>query len=170
MADSAQSSVITGFQQAINLEWQLALQYHLCNCQLKALGLSVAGQVSKLGAQCQDFVSCLVTRIMFLGGDWGYEPKSVETYPTITAGFETIRDMELAIVTLYQQVCKDAWEANDLNNFHFVQHLVKWHETGGNDRSGHLSWLKQQLRQIDEIGGEKVYIAQTMKHGEIQNS
>ena len=52
--------------------------------------------------------------------------------------------------------------AGDMSNFHFYQHLVKWHREGDDKFKGHVAWLQKQLYQMNKLG-ENDYIAVNAK-------
>ena len=45
-----------------------------------------------------------------------------------------------------------------MSNFHFYQHLVKWHREGDDKFKGHVAWLQKQLYQLNKLG-ENGYLA-----------
>lgn len=150
-------TVLADFQAAINLEWKLSLQYHLCASQLRGWGLKgIPDQVAKFSDQCRRMVETLLTRARFMGGDPQYTPViASETYDTVTEGFQDLLTLETAICDQYAKLyndCQDLGTADAINNYHLSQHLIKWHQTGGNGFDGHMIWLRQQLAQIQKSG------------------
>ena len=45
-----------------------------------------------------------------------------------------------------------------MSNFHFYQHLMKWHREGDGKFKGHVAWLQKQLYQLKKLG-DNDYIA-----------
>lgn len=161
-------TVQADFQAVINFEWKLSLQYHLCSSQLRGWGLkNVPDQVAKFGEQSKRMIETLLTRARFMGGDPQYTPTiASETYDTVTEGFQDLVQLEGQMCDLYAKLCTDCWElggADALNNFHLAQHLIKWHQTGGNGFDGHLIWLNQQLNQI-KMSGEVAWKTELWQH------
>jgi bacterioferritin (cytochrome b1) len=151
--------VMAGLQEAINLETSIYLQYFLDACDAQRFGLSIADGLKKLACQSQEFARDLTARLLFLEGSPVVAPDPANTHDNVTAVIVGAISAETAIITRYTQLCRDAWEAGDLSNFHFYQHLDKWHRQGGNDYDGHLSWLQKQQWQLKQLG-EKDYIAE----------
>ena len=67
-------------------------------------------------------------------------------------------DAEQAAVARFADLCKQCYEAGDMSNFHFYQHLSKWHREGDDKFKGHVAWLQKQLYQLKKLG-ENDYIA-----------
>ena len=61
-------------------------------------------------------------------------------------------ELETAIIDQYAQFTKDAWGEGDMSDFHFFQHLSKWHGCGDDKYVGHLSTLQKWSWQIAKTG------------------
>ena len=81
----------------------------------------------------------------------------------MTASREILNDAfaaEEAAVARFSDLCKQCYEAGDMSNFHFYQHLTKWHREGDDKFKGHIAWLQKQIGQLKKLG-ETDYIAVT---------
>jgi bacterioferritin len=151
--------VMAGLQEAINLEWAGALQYGLDARDLMRLGLKTADGLMTLHEQCEMFAWDLIDRLLFLGGSPEIRPdNAAETHATVGDILNDALAFEMAVVGRYAELCKEAYEAGDMEAFHLYQHLTKWHRMGGNDNKGHIAWLQKQLAQYQKVGGEAQYI------------
>ena len=150
--------VMAGLQQAIDLEGSLALQYLLDQRDVKRLGLDLADGLKQLHEQCEDHLKHLVSRLLFLEGAPTIGPKPAATHDSITEILNDAFAAEQAAVAVFTDLCKQCYEAGDMSNFHFYQHLVKWHREGDDKFKGHVAWLQKQLYQLKKLG-ENDYIA-----------
>ena len=154
----APPQVLAGVQEAIDLELSLSLQYLLDQRNVKRFGLSIAGGLKKLHDQCDAYAKDLATLMLFLDGAPQFAPKPATTHKTVADIQTDAIAAETAIVSRYSALCKEAYEAGEIDVFHLYQHLVKWHRRGGNGNEGHLAWLQKQNWQLLEFG-EKDYEA-----------
>ena len=154
----APPQVLAGLQEAINLELSLSLQYLLDQRNVKRFGLSIAGGLKALHEQCESYAKDLASLMLFLDGAPQFAPRPAVTHKTVTEIQTDAIAAETAIVARYTALCKEAYEAGEIDVFHLYQHLVKWHRRGGNGNEGHLAWLQKQNWQLLEFG-EKEYEA-----------
>jgi bacterioferritin (cytochrome b1) len=154
----APPQVLAGVQEAINLELSLALQYLLDQRNVKRFGLSIADGLKALHEQCESYAKDLASLVLFLDGAPQFGPKPAVTHKTVTEIQTDAIAAETALVARYTALCKEAYEAGEIDVFHLYQHLVKWHRRGGNGNEGHLAWLQKQNWQLLEFG-EKDYEA-----------
>ena len=150
--------VMTGLQEAIGIEASLMLQYFTDERDVKRLGLDLADGMKQLHDQCQEHLKCLTSRLLFLEGAPVVEPKPAATHNKIGDILTDASAAEQAAVARFTVLCKQCYEGDDMSNFHFYQHLAKWHREGDDKFKGHLAWLQQQLYQIQKLG-ESDYIA-----------
>ena len=154
----APPQVLAGLQDAANLEMSQSLQYLLDQRNVKRFGLSIADGLKTLHEQCESYAKDLASAILFLDGAPEFAPKSATTHKTIAEIQTDAIAAETAIVSRYSALCKEAYEAGEMDIFHLYQHLIKWHRRGGNGNEGHLAWLQKQNWQLVEFG-EKDYEA-----------
>jgi bacterioferritin (cytochrome b1) len=152
------SDVMTGLQEAITIEASLMLQYFVDQRDLKRLGLDLGGGLATLADQCKAHLEDLVGRLLFLEGAPSINPEAAETHDNIGSILTDARDAEESAVAKFAFLCKQSYEAGDMSNFHFYQHLAKWHREGDDKFKGHLAWLQKQLYQFSKLG-ETDYIA-----------
>ena len=152
------AKVMAGLQEAIDLELSLSLQYLLDQCNVQRYGLSIADGLKVLSDQSKDYVGQLTGALLFFEGAPGFNAKPAATHKTVTDIETEAVANETAIVVRYSALCKEAYEAGEMDIFHLYQHLTKWHRRGGNGYEGHLSWLQKQRWQLQEFG-EKDYEA-----------
>jgi bacterioferritin (cytochrome b1) len=150
--------VLAGLQEAINLEMTLMLQYLLDQRNVKRFGLSIADGLKTLHEQCEDYAKDLASAMLFLDGTPAFAPKPAATHATVTSIQTDAMAAEQALVARYSVLCKEAYDAGEIDVFHLYQHLIKWHRRGGNGNEGHLAWLQKQDWQLAEFG-EKDYEA-----------
>ena len=144
--------VIAGLGDAANVEASLMLQYFLDQRDVKRLGLALADGLKQLKEQCEDHMKCLVSRVLFLEGSPTIEPKPAATHDSVTEILNDAYAAEQAAIARFTDLCKLRYDAGDLSNFHFVQHLVKWHREGDDKFKGHIAWLQKQLYQLKRLG------------------
>ena len=150
--------VMAGLQEAINLEASLTLQYFLDQRNAKRYGLDIADGLKELSEQSQDHTKHLTSRLLFLDGAPEIAAQPAKSHATVTEILTNALASETAIVARYSSLCKAAYEAGDMEIFHFYQHLAKWHRLGDDKFKGHIAWLQKQLWQLGEFG-EKDYEA-----------
>jgi len=149
--------VMAGLQEAINLEASLMLQYLLDQRNVKRFGLSIASGLKKLHEQCEGYMKDIASALLFFdGGAPAFAPKPAATHPTVAAIQTDAIAAEQAVVARYAELCREAFDAGEMDIFHLYQHLTKWHRRGGNGNEGHLAWLQKQNWQLVEFG-EKDY-------------
>ena len=151
-------TVMAGQSEAINLEASMMLQYLLDQRDVKRLGLNLAEGLKELYEQAEDHMKCLVSRLLFLEGAPTIEPKPAATHDSVTDILNDAFAAEQAAVARFTELCKECYEAGDMSNFHFYQHLIKWHREGDDKFKGHVTWLQKQLYQLKKLG-EDGYIA-----------
>jgi bacterioferritin (cytochrome b1) len=100
----------------------------------------------------------LTSRLLFLEGAPTLDPKPATTHDSISDTLNGAFEAEQAAVARFGELCKQCYEAGDMSNFHFVQHLAKWHREGDDKFKGHIGWLQKQLYQLKKLG-ENDYIA-----------
>ena len=152
------TEVQAGLEDALVIEGSLMLQYLLDHCDLKRLGLALAGDVKTLHEQCEEHMKHLTGRLLFLEGAPVYSFKTATTHDSVTEILNDAFAAEQAAVARFSELCKQAYDLGDLSNFHFFQHLVKWHREGDDKFKGHIAWLQKQLYQLGKLG-ENDYIA-----------
>jgi len=150
--------VMAGIQNAITIEATMMLQYLLDQRDLKRLGLDLADGFKQLHEQCEDHMKQLTSRLLFLEGAPTLDPKPATTHDSLGDTLNGAFEAEQAAVARFSELCKQCYEAGDMSNFHFVQHLAKWHREGDDKFKGHIGWLQKQLYQFKKLG-ESDYIA-----------
>jgi bacterioferritin (cytochrome b1) len=150
--------VTAGLQEAANIEGSMMLQYLLDQRDLKRLGLDLADGLKTLHEQCEDHMKQLTSRLLFLEGAPTYQLKTATTHDSVTEILNDAFAAEQAAVARFTELCKQAYDAGDMSNFHFYQHLVKWHREGDDKFKGHIAWLQKQLYQLNKLG-ENDYLA-----------
>ncbi len=151
-------TVMDGLSEAINLEASMMLQYLLDQRDVKRLGLDLADGLKQLHDQCEDHMKHLVSRLLFLEGAPTIEPKAAATHDSVSEILNNAFAAEQAAIDRFTDLCKQCYEAGDMSNFHFYQHLIKWHREGDDKFKGHIAWLQKQLYQIKKLG-ENDYLA-----------
>jgi bacterioferritin (cytochrome b1) len=144
--------VIAGLQESANIEGSMMLQYLLDQRDAKRLGLALADGLKQLKEQCEDHMKCLVSRLLFLEGAPTIEPKPAATHDSVTEILNDAFAAEQAAIARFTDLCKQCYDAGDMSNFHFLQHLVKWHREGDDKFKGHVAWLQKQLYQLKKLG------------------
>jgi len=150
--------VIAGLQEAANMEGSMMLQYLLDQRDVKRLGLDLADGLKQMKEQCEDHMKCLLSRVLFLEGAPTIELKPAATHDSVTEILNDAIAAEQAAIARFTDLCKQCYDAGDMSNFHFYQHLVKWHREGDDKFKGHVAWLQKQLYQLKKLG-ENDYIA-----------
>ena len=151
--------VIAALQEAITLELAQALQYKLDYLDSGRLGLDIADALKTRHEQCEEWADSIAGRLLFLEGAPIYSAQPVKTHDSVPDIISGHIAAETAIVERYAALTVVCWEAGDMDNFHYFQHLSKWHRQGGNDFHGHLSWLQKQQWQLNTLGTNN-YIAE----------
>ena len=154
----APPQVLAGLQEAADAELSLSLQYLLDQRNVKRFGLSIADGLKTLHEQCESYAKDLASAMLFFEGAPQFVPKPATTHKTVADIQTDAIAAETAIVSRYSALCKEAYEAGEMDIFHLYQHLIKWHRRGGNGNEGHLAWLQKQNWQLVEFG-EKDYEA-----------
>lgn len=150
--------VLEGLGEALNIEASLMLQYLLDQRDVKRLGLDLADGLKQLHEQCEDHMKHLASRLLFLEGAPTIEPKPAATHDSVADILNDAFAAEQAAIARFSDLCKQCYEAGDMSNFHFYQHLVKWHREGDDKFKGHVAWLQKQLYQLKKLG-ENDFIA-----------
>lgn len=148
----APPQVLAGLQEACDLEMSQSLQYLLDQRNVKRFGLSIADGLKTLHEQCESYAKDLASAILFLEGAPQFAPRPATTHKTVTEIQTDAIAAETAIVERYSALCKEAYEAGEMDVFHLYQHFIKWHRRGGNGNEGHLAWLQKQSWQLKEFG------------------
>lgn len=147
--------VIRVLEVAAAEEAHLNLQYRLNARSLKFMGLKkLTCKMKKFGDGAHDFLKMLTDRILFLGGDPGYDVAPVVEQTSVTALLNNALVLEMAIVEPYEQNIQIAMKALDDTTRNLFEHLLKWHQR-------HIGWLEQQLRLVDGLG-ETEYMAEKL--------
>ena len=115
--------VIAGLQEAANIEGSMMLQYLLDQRDVKRLGLDLADGLKQLKEQCEDHMKCLVSRVLFLEGAPTIELKLAATHDSVTEILNDAFAAEQAAIARFTDLCKQCYDASDMSNFHFYQHL-----------------------------------------------
>ena len=152
------ADVMAGLGESANLEASMMLQYLLDQRDVKRLGLDLADGLKQLHDQCEDHMKHLVSRLLFLEGAPTIEPRPAATHDSVTDILNDAFAAEQAAVDRFTDLCKQCYEAGDMSNFHFYQHLIKWHREGDDKFKGHIAWLQKQLYQLKKLG-ENDYLA-----------
>ena len=150
--------VLAGLQEAVQIEATLMLQYLLDHRDAKRLGLALADGLKDLHDQAEDHMKCLVSRLLFLEGAPTIAPQPAATHDSVTDILNSAFAAEQSAVARFTELCKQAYDNGDMSNFHFLQHLIKWHREGDDKFKGHIAWLQKQLYQLKKLG-EGDYIA-----------
>jgi bacterioferritin (cytochrome b1) len=151
--------VMTGLQEAITIMASLGAQYSLDACDVKRLDLNLGDSLDKLAGQCEDQLKCLVTRLLFLdGGAPVVNPSQAATHGKIGDILSDAMKAETEAVERFRALGEQCRGAGDLSNYHYYQHLCKWHEVGDDKFDGHLAWIQQQTTLFAKLG-ESDYIA-----------
>ena len=154
----APPQVLAGLQESIDLEASLALQYLLDQRDVKRLGLDLADGLKQMHEQCQEHLKRITSRLLFLEGAPTITPKPAATHDSVTEILNDAFAAETAAIARFSELCKQCYDAGDMSNFHFYQHLVKWHREGDDKFKGHAAWLQKQLYQLKKLG-ENDFIA-----------
>ena len=154
----APPQVLAALQESIDIEATLALQYLLDQRDVKRLGLDLADGLKQMHEQCQDHLKHLASRLLFLEGAPTITPKPAATHDSVTEILNGAFAAETAAIARFSDLCKQCYDAGDMSNFHFYQHLVKWHREGDDKFKGHAAWLQKQLYQLKKLG-ENDFIA-----------
>lgn len=152
-------AVMAVLQAGITAEWSLALSYHMFTQDMKRFGVKVYDGFDKLGEQCEDYAKELTRRLLFLEGDPVVNPADASTLDSVSAMLAKLQADELSIVDQYAAATKACWDAGDMSNFHWFQHLSKWHREGDEGKQGHIAWIQKMLWQIQAVGSEPEFIA-----------
>jgi len=155
--------VIAGLQDAVNIEASLMLQYLLDERDVKRLGLNLADGLKQLHAQCEDHMKELTRRLLFLEGAPTIGPKPAATHDSITEILNDASAAEEAAITKFADLCMQCFEARDMSNFHFYQHLAKWHGEGDDKFKGHVAWLQMQIGQLRKLGENDYFAVNAVK-------
>jgi len=154
----APPQVLAALQESIDIEATLALQYLLDQRDVKRLGLDLADGLKQMHEQCQEHLKHLTSRLLFLEGAPTITPTPAATHDSVTEILNDAFAAEQAAIARFSDLCKQCYDAGDMSNFHFYQHLAKWHREGDDKFKGHVAWLQKQLYQLNKLG-ENDFIA-----------
>ena len=154
----APPQVLAALQESIDIEATLALQYLLDQRDVKRLGLDLADGLKQMHEQCQEHLKHLTSRLLFLEGAPTITPTPAATHDSVTEILNDAFAAEQAAIARFSDLCKQCYDAGDMSNFHFYQHLAKWHREGDDKFKGHVAWLQKQLYQLKKLG-ENDFIA-----------
>ncbi|HUJ50087.1 MAG TPA: ferritin-like domain-containing protein [Bryobacteraceae bacterium] len=154
----APPQVLAALQESIDIETTLALQYLLDQRDVKRLGLDLADGLKQMHEQCQEHLKHLTSRLLFLEGAPTITPTPAATHDSVTEILNDAFAAEQAAIARFSDLCKQCYDAGDMSNFHFYQHLAKWHREGDDKFKGHVAWLQKQLYQLKKLG-ENDFIA-----------
>lgn len=157
--------VMAALQEAIDLEAFLAAQYKLECRDAKRFGLDIHEGLEKLHSQCEGYLDTLVSRVLFYESDPQIAPKAATVHDNVTQMLVDVQGAEAALIERYAEIAGICWEAGGvhISDFHYFQHLIKWHSMGDEGGSGtvsvmgHVSWIQKQLWQLGQFG-EKDYL------------
>jgi len=152
------AKVMVALQAAIALEGTLAAMYCINSIDQKRLGLHTGGELHEFASQCKEYRQDMVRRLFFLEGDPELSMEPAKAPDTIKAALEALLAKELAAISQYQAAVKLCWEAGDMSNFHWFQHMTKWHEIGDDKYKGHVAYLQKEIWQMEQLG-EADYVA-----------
>ena len=102
-------------------------------------------------------MKCLVSRVLFLEGAPTIELKPAATHDSVTEILNDAFAAEQAAIARFTDLCKQCYDAGDMSNFHFYQHLVKWHREGDDKFKGHVAWLQKQTLPVEEAGRKRLH-------------
>lgn len=146
------SAVISTLQSGLAREAQLNLQYRMNTQQVRNLGVKgLKKKMDGFGDDAHFFMKKLTRRILFLEGNAGYQVAKIVEVDSITSMLQAALQLELSIVSPYEQAVQTAMQALDDTTRNLFEHLLKWHQQ-------HVDWLEQQLRLIEALG-EATYIS-----------
>jgi len=151
--------VLLCLQDSLTSEMTLHLQYELEGWDLGRLGIDTKEGFGKLAEQSETFAHELSRRILFLEGQPVLDPTATTSYGSITERLNAAVAAELKIVQDYADYTKKAYDAGDMSNFHYFQHLSKWHREGDDKFKGHIAWIQKELWQVGRLG-ETAYVAE----------
>ena len=146
------SQVQATLQSAITVLLELSARYHLYHLDVSRFGLALAEKLDTLGEQCEAQIKCLSKSLFLLDGQPIFNPPPVAPESDIQVMLQKLYDAENALDDSCAEWAKTCWDAGDMTNFHFFQHLSKWHRKGDNGFKGHLCWLRKKLWQLRRIG------------------
>jgi bacterioferritin (cytochrome b1) len=152
--------IIALLQESLNMEASLALRYFAYQLDASRFGLSIADGLGKLGDQCEVYEKELAGRILFLESTPTIAPSPAQPADSLTEMLESLRQAETAAIVRYAEMTVAFWDLKDMPNFHYFQHLSKWHAMGDDGKQGHMSWIQKQQWQLQRVGGEAQYIAE----------
>lgn len=151
------SAVTDALQEAVTLLGYMEQCYKLFEWDVDRFGYALAGGFHTLETQCHKHQE-MCAKALFLEDEEPFldYPKS-ESSEDPKAMLEKMEGEEEEFLDKCKSWMNDSY--GDPANFHLFQHLAKWHKKGENGNTGHLKWLKKQLRQIEDLGGLSAYLA-----------
>src|SRR5579862_9686715 len=146
------ANVLKVLQAALNAEASCMLQYRLDAMDAGRVGADACEGFCCMADQCESLMKELAKRIWFLDSDPVIAPEAAEAHADLASMLADAQKYELALVQQYADATKACWEAGDMSNFHWFQHLSKWHREGDDKYKGHLAWIQKQLWQLKQLG------------------
>ena len=147
--------VIKALQFALTSEAHLNLQCRLDARSLKFMGVKkVARRIYDLGDSAHCYMKYVTDRLLFLGGDAGYQIAKVSEQATLSALLENQLALENAIIQPFEEAVQTCMKALDDASRNLFEHLLKWQEKD-------MLWISRQLELIKGMG-EQEYIAEKL--------
>ena len=146
------AQVMAGLQEAINLEASRKMQYWLDAKDTGRVGLGMAEGLKTMAEQSGCHMGELIGRLLFLEGAPQIAAAAAVTHNNLESILTDAVAMETAMVVRFGELCREAWAAGDMSNFHFFQHLCKWHTVGDDKFQGHIAWIQKKLWQYGKLG------------------
>jgi bacterioferritin (cytochrome b1) len=151
-------AVMVALQEAILLEENLANQYCIAAIDQTRFGLHSGAELKELAGQCCDWKKEMIRRLFFLEGDPILKADPVKTTDSLEDMLNKLYAMEQTAADKYVEFTKLCYDKNDISNFHWFQHMSKWHTVGDDKYKGNMAYLQKELWQMDKLG-ENDYIA-----------
>jgi|SRR5579859_5277201 len=140
-------AVIASLLAAAEMEAKLATQYLIDRRDLRFQGLKKLGKrLAAFGEDCQSTLREMLDKVFLLGGSPSYSAGVAVESPSVTAIMQAAHAAETAIVDAFNDFYLEAQDAKDADTRNQYEHWIKMHE------HDHISWLEQQLAQIEEFG------------------
>ena len=161
--------VIASLQEAANLEASLMNQYKVNWRDAKRFGLDIEEVWEKLHTQCETFLDTLVSRILFLEGDAQIAAQLTQSHANLREMIADALAAETALVARYAEITRSCFDVGDMSNFHYFQHLSKWHREGDEGGSGtismvgHISMLQRATWQLNQVKDQDFIAVQITK-------
>jgi bacterioferritin (cytochrome b1) len=153
--------VLACLQESVTLELTLKLQYMLYHWDLSRLGIETKDGFDMLAGQCGHWAHEMTRRILFLEGTPILDPTQATMAANVSAMLSLSVAAEQQAIDAYAGYVVTAWDAKDMSNFHWFQHMSKWHREGDDKHKGHMAWLAKQTWQVGTIG-QSAYLAEML--------